>query len=364
MREPFTPVIAAGVRKDVPTAIEVCADDRLARLRVALEAVLGVLVPEVERAVAARRREGAVDGVEGDGVDAVDVAGAAVGEVLAVALEGEVGAVVLVLDVLDRAAALDAADCEARRVREALHRPRLPLERRLDRLVPLLRLVQVHHVDPPLSRAHHQQLVPAVHGVHAVLAVERRGGRGRPEIPVFDLLVPAPCHDDGLAVDLATLYGFNSGVVRGDLLRAARGLVQVEDARGFVGAGAEDFGPVARPRHAEDGALVFVHGFWEGVAIGIDLPDADLFIPGAGSEEFGGWREGERRDGIVLDLLYFDIFTKVAHGGLSVGGGGGAEQRHFGGHVFNGNFSSLSYADNAVLRGRLDILRSSKVVVS
>jgi hypothetical protein len=73
--------------------VEVCATDAAADFGVALETVLGILVPEVECAVAAGSAEGAVDGVEGDGVDRVDVGYvASVGGVLAMALEREVGA--------------------------------------------------------------------------------------------------------------------------------------------------------------------------------------------------------------------------------------------------------------------------------
>lgn len=56
--------------------------------------MLGVLVPEVECAVAAGGAEGALGWVEVDAVDGVAVGcvGGAVGVVLAVAFEGEVGA--------------------------------------------------------------------------------------------------------------------------------------------------------------------------------------------------------------------------------------------------------------------------------
>jgi hypothetical protein len=55
--------------------------------------VLGVLVPEVECAIAAGGGESAVDGVEGDGVNGVDFCDVAgVGVLLAVAFEGEVEA--------------------------------------------------------------------------------------------------------------------------------------------------------------------------------------------------------------------------------------------------------------------------------
>lgn len=71
--------------------VEVGAADATTDLGVALQTVLGVLVPEVECAVATGCAEGAVDGVEGNGVDRVDVGHiTGVGCVLAMALEGEV----------------------------------------------------------------------------------------------------------------------------------------------------------------------------------------------------------------------------------------------------------------------------------
>lgn len=76
--------------------------------------MLSILIPEVESAVAAGGAERAVDGVEADRVDGVNVADVAVGwGRFAVALEGEVGGGVLVLDVLDGAAAFDTTDGEA-----------------------------------------------------------------------------------------------------------------------------------------------------------------------------------------------------------------------------------------------------------
>jgi hypothetical protein len=89
----LTPVVANRVRKDVACAREGGGGDAAADFWVAFEAVLGVLVPEVEGAVAAGGAEGAVDGVEGNCVDAVDFGDVAlVGVRLAVAFEGEVEA--------------------------------------------------------------------------------------------------------------------------------------------------------------------------------------------------------------------------------------------------------------------------------
>lgn len=330
LHEALAPVVAARIGKHVARAVEIRRDDGLARLRIALEAVFGVLVPEVKGAVAAGGGEGAVDGVKADGVDGVDVADV-VGEVLAMALEGEVGGVVLVLDVLDGAAALDAANGVARGVGEAGDDARLPLEGGLHGLVPFLGLVEIDDVDPAFGRADDEQLVAAVHGVDAVLTVERGGRLRRAEVPVLDLLVPPARHQDGLPVDVAAPHAADRRVVGGDLLRAAVGLVQVEHARGLVRARADQFRPVARPRHVQHGALVLVHGFREAVAVGVDLPDAHFFVPGTRRQQFGGRREGERGDGVVLELFDFDVFAEVAHGARVGGVLGRVEQRHVGG---------------------------------
>ena len=89
----LAPVVADGVGKDVAVLAETRRNDAAADLGVALETVLGVLVPEVEGTVGTGGGEGAVLGVEGDGVYGVDLCDVAVGGVLlAVALEGEVEA--------------------------------------------------------------------------------------------------------------------------------------------------------------------------------------------------------------------------------------------------------------------------------
>lgn len=85
------PVVTNGVGKDASVLVEGGGRDAAAHVGVALETVLGVLIPEVERTVGAGRAEGAVDGVERDIVDGVDV-GNAVGGGVTVTLEGEVGA--------------------------------------------------------------------------------------------------------------------------------------------------------------------------------------------------------------------------------------------------------------------------------
>lgn len=85
------PVVGDGVGKDGARLVELRRSDAAANIWVALKPMLGVLVPEVKGAVGARCRERAVDRVEGDVVDRVDIGDAALGRV-SVALEGEVGA--------------------------------------------------------------------------------------------------------------------------------------------------------------------------------------------------------------------------------------------------------------------------------
>ena len=123
----LTPIIADRIRENASGAVETRRADRPAHLRISLEPMLRILIPEMERAVATGGAEGAVLRVERDGVDGVDVADVAgVRWWLAVAFEAEVRAVVFFLDILDGAAAFNAANSEAGRVSEAGDYARLP----------------------------------------------------------------------------------------------------------------------------------------------------------------------------------------------------------------------------------------------
>lgn len=97
---PLAPVVRDGIREDAARLVEGRRNNGATDGRVPLEAVLGILVPEVEGAVGASGAEGAVDGVEGDvvyGVDGDDV----VGRGLAVALEREVGPVTVLEEIME-----------------------------------------------------------------------------------------------------------------------------------------------------------------------------------------------------------------------------------------------------------------------
>lgn len=71
--EALAPVVANGVGKDASRLVERRGRDAAAHVGVALETVLGILVPEVERAVRSRRAKGAVNRVERNVVDGVHV---------------------------------------------------------------------------------------------------------------------------------------------------------------------------------------------------------------------------------------------------------------------------------------------------
>lgn len=124
----LAPIVADGISKNVSIPVERRRGDGSSNERVALETVLGVLIPEVERAVAAGGAERAVLRVEGNRVQCEDVADITIGaRCLAMAFEAEIRTLVLLLDVLDRAAAFDTTDSETGRVCEAADRSRLPL---------------------------------------------------------------------------------------------------------------------------------------------------------------------------------------------------------------------------------------------
>src|SRR5262249_40666666 len=89
----LAPVVADGVGEDGAGLVEGSCRDAPPDVRIALEPVLRVLVPEVEGSVGARRAEGAVDGVERDVVDGVDLEFVGGARGLSVVFEGEVGAV-------------------------------------------------------------------------------------------------------------------------------------------------------------------------------------------------------------------------------------------------------------------------------
>lgn len=238
---PFAPVVTHRVCENVAIPGEVGRADRAAHLGVALQPVLRVLVPEVKCSVGASCREGAVLRMEADGVDGEDVAGIAVrGVWLAVALEAEVVALVLLIDVLDGTASFNTAHCETRAVAEGAQHARLPFEGRLHGLVEGGRVLEVDHVDPSFCRADYEQLIPAhVHRVDSVLAFDGSHRCLLAEIPVFDHLVPAASDEHGRAAEHDAIDASDGLIVSGDLRGLLCARSQVQHSRGLISACAE-----------------------------------------------------------------------------------------------------------------------------
>lgn len=90
--ETLAPVVANGVGEDVAAAVESRGRDAAAHGGIPFEAVLGVLVPEVEGTITAGGTESAMLGVERDIIYGVDLGGGAL-RWIPVALEREVGAI-------------------------------------------------------------------------------------------------------------------------------------------------------------------------------------------------------------------------------------------------------------------------------
>lgn len=70
---PLAPVVTNGVSKDATILVKLRRCNAASNVGVSLKTVLGILVPEVECAIRTRCAEGAVNGVEGNVVDGVDI---------------------------------------------------------------------------------------------------------------------------------------------------------------------------------------------------------------------------------------------------------------------------------------------------
>jgi len=165
--------------------------------------VFGVLIPEVERTVAAGSAEGAVNGVERDCVDGVNFGDVSLcGVLLAVALKGKVEACVFVLDILNSASSLDAANGEACGVGEAAHYASLPLQRTGNSFIDSVGASEVDCMDVALRGADDEKLIARVHGVDALLAFNLCNGNLLSQVSVSDLFVPRACDDHIVSANL------------------------------------------------------------------------------------------------------------------------------------------------------------------
>lgn len=238
----FAPVVAYSIGEDVASAVEIGAADRAANLRVAFQAVLGILVPEIKSAVSASGTESTMLRMEADRINGVDIAGVAVRRIgLTVAFEAKIVGIVLVIDVLDRAATFNAANGEPSVICEAGDDASLPLEWRLYGLVDGPWIAECDHVDHALCRADDKHLVVSrVHGVHTFLTIKSSRRLLLAQIPILHSLVPAASDQHWRVVDGHTLYAPDGLIMCSDLLCRSTTCAQVKHARGLVCTTAED----------------------------------------------------------------------------------------------------------------------------
>lgn len=90
--EALAPVIANGIGEDASRLVERRRSDATTHVGIALETVLGILVPEVERAIRSSGAKGSVDRVEGNVVDGMHVNHIALNRV-AMAFKRKVGSI-------------------------------------------------------------------------------------------------------------------------------------------------------------------------------------------------------------------------------------------------------------------------------
>lgn len=148
----LAPVVANSVGKYVTASVKAGTGNSTPDRWIALEAMFSIFVPEMESTITAGSAESAMNWVEGnciDGIDVVDVA--IILRRLTMALKAEIGARVLIFDVLDGATTLDTAYRKACSIRKAADYPRLPLERGLQCLIELSRIIEVDNVDVPVG---------------------------------------------------------------------------------------------------------------------------------------------------------------------------------------------------------------------
>ena len=92
MLKPLAPIVADPVCKDRPVSVEIGACDGATYRRIALESMMCVLVPEVERPIRPGGAERSMDRMERYGVDGVHI-DHVVRRRVTMAAEGEVKAV-------------------------------------------------------------------------------------------------------------------------------------------------------------------------------------------------------------------------------------------------------------------------------
>ena len=110
---------------------------------------------------------------------------------------------VLLISILNSAPPLNTPHRETRRIRKTTHNPRLPLKRTLHRLEHTrIAPSQIEDIDIPLRAPHnHDAIIPHVHRVHSLLALQCGRRPLLSEVPVLD------CSVEGSGDETFTIVG-------------------------------------------------------------------------------------------------------------------------------------------------------------
>mmetsp|Transcript_9115 Transcript_9115/g.19121 ORF Transcript_9115/g.19121 Transcript_9115/m.19121 type:complete len:237 (-) Transcript_9115:480-1190(-) len=164
---PLTPIVAAGIGKEIPLRVKGGTRNRLPDRVKGFQALLVVLIPKGHHPVRSDRRKGPEGVLKGDTVDAIYLGSAPV------ALEGKVVFVSDLLDVLDPDASLDAAQGKTGLIGKTPHAPRLVLEGGfLPAVLPRLSPADVVDNKLPVGGTDDHEVAPDVHVVDAVGKLE------------------------------------------------------------------------------------------------------------------------------------------------------------------------------------------------
>lgn len=191
----LTPVVADSISEDRARCVERSGGDASSNVGISLQSVLRVLIPEMKRAIRSCRTERAVLGMDRDGIDGMRLDNI-VDSRIAMTFEGEVRSAlvsggttsasafeefrdlpcILLLDVLDGASSFNTPDGEPITFLKAADCSCLPVQRALDGFVYVLWFRQVNDMDILTGRGHDTEVFFNVHGIHALLDIERNSG--------------------------------------------------------------------------------------------------------------------------------------------------------------------------------------------
>lgn len=149
-----------------------------------------------------------------------------------------------VIDVVDRAPALNAANGIPPGIIRAGHNSRLPLERTDNSFEDLCRVAKMYHRYESVREAYNKRLVARVETVYALAHVHCGHRLRAAQIPVFDRLIPRPRDEHLVTIHLDRPHTFDRLGMFCDLLCCRCTSPNIEHARGLVCAATEELSAI------------------------------------------------------------------------------------------------------------------------